>query len=187
MANKKSQKREKKHKKRSSTKKKNSSIKGGSCNCGKNLFFKPMMGGFVDDGKHYVEQPSFAGGIHPPSYYSLNNYIADPQDPSILHDARLDPMKNTVFGGDRKKEKKSKSSKKKGGYRRRTIKGGVIQSGVATHLNSANFPSIGVNAISANGNVSGAVLGSNTLLGVPSTYQDLYPINSDTTVKHYLV
>jgi hypothetical protein len=202
MANKKSQKRDRKNKRRSSAKKTSSSVKGGSCNCGKNPFFNPMSGGFADDGKHYIEQPSLpSGGFTPANYYSLNNYAGDPQNPSSLHDARLDSQPNTtpLYGGDKKKEKKekkNKSSKKKGGKRSTVHKkkvsvrgGGVISDMLANQFNTGNFPNFGKDAISTFGNISGTNLGVNTLLGNPPNNNiGVYPINpSGTALNRSLV
>jgi hypothetical protein len=103
----------KKSVKKHSVRKRRTAKKGG-CDC--------MMKG----GDGYVNGPTFPAGLTENHYYPLANIPDDPNNPSTMHDARLDPQPNEPSvdpslgissvqqGGRRRRHSKLHRSKKGG-------------------------------------------------------------------------
>jgi hypothetical protein len=84
-------------------------MKGG-CGCSGNSFHQQMTGG------DFTNKMSFDGSLSSKNYYSFNDHILDPNDPSHQIDTRLTPQK--INGG--------KQNKKTNKLRKYQIKGGNL-------------------------------------------------------------
>jgi len=96
--------------KKHSVRKRRTAKKGG-CDC--------MMKG----GEGYVNGPTFTGGLTEDHYYPLANETDNPNNPSAMHDGRLDPVidqpslgiSDGQQGGRRSRHSKVKRSRKQRG------------------------------------------------------------------------
>lgn len=117
--------------------------------------------------------PSFDGKLSIANYYPLNKY--DPDVQHMQEASRLNP--NMLGGASKKKGRKGRKSRKN-----KKIRGGSASS-LLFSVTDPIYQSAS-NAVSSVGNVSGALLQSNIIQGIPSSSYN--PTFTNPVIKQYV-